>query len=134
MRQLMGYVFGLSLVRFILTGMLNTAVGLGTIFALKWFLGMGDTAANLAGYGVGLVVSYVVNSRWTFRYRESLLPVLPQYAVVVVVAYLANLACVHFCIRQLHLDSYLAQTLGIIPYAGLTYLLLRGLVFRSVAK
>jgi putative flippase GtrA len=131
MRQLIGRVLGLSLVRFALTGLLNTAVGLGTIFALKWFVGLGDTPANLIGYGVGLVVSYVVNSRWTFRYRESLLPVLPQYVAVIIVAYLVQLGCVHFSIRQLHLDSYVAQTLGVIPYAGLTYVLLRVFVFKQ---
>jgi putative flippase GtrA len=131
MRRYLDYVLGLSLVRFGLTGLLNTAVGLGTIFALKWFLGLGDTLANLIGYGVGLVVSYVVNSRWTFQYRESLLPVLPQYALVVLIAYLTNLACVHFCIQQLHLDSYLAQTIGVIPYAGVTYTLLRLSVFNN---
>lgn len=134
MRRFISYLYGLSLVRFVLTGMLNTLVGLGTIFALKWCLGIGDTLANLLGYGVGLVVSYVVNSRWTFRYRESLLPVLPQYATVVLIAYLANLACVHFCIRRLHMDSYLAQTCGVIPYAGLSYVLLRWWVFGRAAR
>lgn len=133
-RKVISYLYRLSLVRFVLTGVLNTAVGLGTIFALKWFLGIGDTPANLFGYAVGLVVSYVVNSRWTFRYKESLLPVLPQYALVVLVAYLANLACVYLCINQLHLDSYLAQTMGVIPYAGLSYVLLRWFVFGRAAR
>jgi putative flippase GtrA len=133
-RKVISCLYGLSLVRFILTGVLNTAVGLGTIFALKWFLNMGDIPANLLGYAVGLVVSYVVNSRWTFRYRESLLPVLPQYALVVLVAYLANLASVHLCIEQLHLDSYLAQAVGVIPYAALSYVLLRWFVFGKPAR
>ena len=127
-RKFVSYVIGLSLVRFVLTGVLNTTVGLSVIFALKWFLQLADTPANLVGYAVGLVVSYLVNSRWTFRYRESLLPVLPQYALVVLVAYLANLACVHLCIRW-GLDSYLAQTAGVVPYAGLSYSLLRWFVF-----
>lgn len=131
MWRLVTYLSQWTLVRFVLTGLLNTAVGLGIIFALKWFLGWGDTAANLMGYGIGLMVSYVVNSRWTFGYRESLLPVLPQYLGVIGLAYLSNLACVHFLIEVLHLDSYLAQTLGVIPYAGLTFVLLRIFVFRS---
>lgn len=131
MRRLISYVFGLSLVRFALTGMLNTLVGLGTIFALKWFAGMNDTVANLLGYGVGLLVSYLINSRWTFRYRQALLPVLPQYLLVVLFAYLVNLAVVHWCIDHLQLNSYLAQACGVIPYAALSYVLLRSYVFRS---
>jgi putative flippase GtrA len=134
MRQFIGSLFRFSVLRFVLTGVLNTVVGLGIIFALKWWLGMNDTLANLLGYGVGLMVSYVVNSRWTFRYRESLLPVLPQYAAVVLVAYGVNLACVHFCLDVLHLDSYLAQAMGVLPYAGLTYVLLRLWVFKPAVK
>lgn len=128
-RRAVAYLLGLSPIRFILTGVLNTAVGLGVIFALKWFLGMGDTLANLLGYAVGLVVSYLVNSRWTFRYRDSLLPVLPRYVLAVLAAYLTNLVCVHVCIRVLQLDSYVAQSLGVIPYAALSYVLLRWFVF-----
>jgi putative flippase GtrA len=129
MRRFISYVLGLSLVRFVLTGVLNTLVGLGAIFALKWFLGLTDTVANLLGYALGLLVSYLVNSRWTFRYRQSLLPVLPQYLQVVLVAYLTNLAVVHFCIGRLQLNSYLAQACGVIPYAALSYVLLRCYVF-----
>jgi putative flippase GtrA len=87
-----------------------------------------DTPANLVGYGVGLICSFMVNSRWTFGHRESLLPVLPQYALVILIAYLANLVCVHWCIK-LHLNSYLAQACGVVPYAAISYLLLRRLVF-----
>jgi putative flippase GtrA len=130
MRRFISYVCGLSLVRFALTGVLNTLVGLGTIFALKWCVGMNDSTANLLGYGVGLVVSYLVNSRWTFRYRQSLLPVLPQYLLVILIAYLVNLAVVHWCIGELQFNSYMAQACGVIPYATLSYTLLRWFVFK----
>lgn len=136
MFQLLRALTGSSLIRFGLTGLLNTAVGLGTIFALKWFLNMPDTLANLGGYGLGVMVSYYVNSRWTFQYREALHAKMLPYALVLVCAYLVNLACVHFCINVLQLNSYLAQTAGIIPYSLLTYFLLRRYVFarNDVAK
>lgn len=134
MRDFIAYLCGHSAVRFALTGVLNTLVGLGTIFALKWFAGMGDTHANLIGYAVGLLVSYLVNSRWTFGYRQSLLPVLPRYLMVILLAYLVNLAVVHLCIAGLQLNTYLAQACGVIPYAGLSYVLLRYWVFGRVAS
>jgi putative flippase GtrA len=134
MRRFISYLFGLSLVRFAVTGVLNTLVGLGTIFALKWFAGMNDTLANLLGYALGLMVSYLVNSRWTFRYRQSLLLVLPQYLLVLALAYLANLAVVHWCIGRLQINSYLAQACGVIPYAGLSYVLLRCFVFGPTSR
>jgi putative flippase GtrA len=134
MHRFISYMFGFSLVRFAVTGVLNTLVGLSAIFALKWFAGMGDTLANLLGYALGLTVSYLVNSRWTFRYRHSLLPVLPQYLLVLLLAYLVNLAVVHFCIGRLQINSYLAQACGVIPYAGLSYVLLRCFVFGPASR
>ncbi len=129
MRAQFSALFQWSLIRFGLTGLLNTVVGLGTIFALKWFLNVPDTPANLAGYGLGIIVSYYVNSRWTFQYKEALHAKALPYALVLVCAYIVNLFTVHFCIGMLQLNSYLAQAAGIIPYSLLTYVLLRRYVF-----
>jgi putative flippase GtrA len=119
-----------SLLRFAATGVLNTIVGLGTIYALKWFFTMADTPANAIGYMVGVVFSLVVNSRWTFRSRESLLTIAPRYLTVIAVAYLANLGCVHLLIKVMQVNSYLAQALGTVPYTAITYLTSRWWVFR----
>ena len=134
MRPQIFKLFSSSLVRFGLTGLLNTAVGLGTIFALKWFLGVADTQANLVGYAVGMCVSYYVNSRWTFEYRQALHTKVVPYALFLLCAYLVNLATVHILIGWLHLNSYLAQSAGIIPYSLLSYVLLRRYVFGSSAR
>ena len=119
------------MIKFGLTGVINTVIGLGIIFALKAWFGFSDTAANLTGYCVGFAVSCVLNARWTFQYREALAPIVPGYALVVLIAYLANLACVHFCIDVLKINSYVAQAAGVAPYALLTYFLSRRFVFRA---
>ena len=124
------YWLGSSLLRFAITGVLNTAVGLGTIYALKWFANVAETPANAIGYVVGVLFSLVVNSRWTFRSRESLLTIAPRYMTVILVAYFTNLGCVHFMINSLEVNSYLAQALGTIPYTTITYLASRWWVFR----
>jgi putative flippase GtrA len=119
------------MIKFGLTGVVNTVIGLGIIFALKGWFAVPDTAANLAGYCVGFAVSVVLNARWTFQYRQALAPVVPGYALVILIAYLANLACVHFCIDVLHINSYLAQAAGVVPYAAITFFLSRRYVFRQ---
>ena len=131
MRKLIVVLFQSSLVRFGITGLLNTLVGLGTIFALKWFFAVADTPANLIGYGVGIVVSYWVNSRWTFQYKEALHAKIFPYGMVLLFAYGVNLATVHIFISVFQINSYLAQAAGIIPYSLLTYVLLRRFVFIS---
>ena len=119
-----------SLAKFGITGVLNTVVGLGTIYALKWFWQVNDTPANVIGYVVGISFSLVVNSRWTFQSRESLLSIAPRYLLVIMGAYLVNLGCVKLCIQVWQVNSYLAHALGTVPYAVITYLGSRWWVFR----
>jgi len=120
-----------SLLRFAITGVLNTLVGLGTIYALKWFFQVADTPANAVGYAMGIACSLIVNSRWTFRSRESLLSIAPRYFTVILIAYLINLGCVHLLIAM-QMNSYLAQALGTVPYTVVTYLASRWWVFRKI--
>lgn len=123
-----------SLVKFALTGVLNTGVGLSTIFALKYWLGWSDTIANLAGYCLGFMLSTVVNARWTFGYEESLGPAAVKYAALILCAYLINLSVVHAAIDGLGVNSYLAQALGVPPYAILTYMGAKYWVFTALPK
>jgi putative flippase GtrA len=127
--QLIDALFDPAIIRFAVTGVLNTCVGLGTIFLLKWTLNASDTWANLIGYCVGFTVSYFVNARWTFKYREALHGVVLRYAALIVFAYLVNLAVVHAAIDLVEINSYIAQTLGVVPYALITYLGAKFLVF-----
>jgi putative flippase GtrA len=108
-------------VRFVLVGIANTLTGLLIIYLLKGAFGVHDVPANLIGYAVGLCVSFLLNSRWTFAFRGTLASAAPRFAVVVVVAYLANLAAVSAALHWLSLNSYVAQAAGVVPYALVTY-------------
>lgn len=119
----------LQFARFALVGVFNTVVGLTFIFAAKALLGWGDLAANAAGYAVGLAVSFLLNRNWTFRDRGRVSPALLRFLAAFLLAYLANLATV-FALRDLaHVDSYLAQAAGVIPYTILFFLASRAFVF-----
>jgi len=129
MNSIVGKFWHPSLFKFAVTGVLNTLVGLGTIYALKWFWQVADTSANIIGYVVGVTFSLVVNSRWTFQSRDSLLSIAPRYLIVILCAYLINLASVSACIGVLHINAYLAHAIGTIPYATITYIGARWWVF-----
>lgn len=122
-----------SLVRFLLTGAANTLLGLGIIYALK-LLGMHDVPANLLGYALGIWISYAMHASWSFEYRGSMRTALPRYVLVTVLAYLANLATVSVVLYWWGLNGYVAQALGVPPYALLSYLGSRLYVFRKVAS
>lgn len=117
--------------RFLSVGVANTLVGLLAIYAAKWFLLLGDVAANAFGYSVGLLLSFALNSRWTFAYRGPHLPALAKFVLVFLVAYAMNLATVLGAIQYLGLNGYVAQAMGIVPYTLTSYLASKYLVFRN---
>ena len=117
--------------RFLSVGVANTVVGLLVIYAAKWLLRMGDVAANALGYTVGLVVSFALNSRWTFAYQGPSLPALAKFVVVVAVGYAMNLLTVLGAIHLFDVNAYIAQALGIIPYTLTTFFASKYLVFRK---
>jgi putative flippase GtrA len=120
-----------SLFKFLIVGLLNSSVGLAAIFLAKSLCAVGDMAANALGYAVGLVVSFAFNRGWTFRHTGATVPAAGRFAVVIALAYAANLVTVLVAIHILHLDTYLSQALGVIPYAALTFVGLRQYAFRG---
>jgi putative flippase GtrA len=61
----MGPKFGIP-VKFAVVGVANTVVGLAAIYLCKWLLGFNDALANITGYTVGLIISFLLNRGWTF--------------------------------------------------------------------
>lgn len=116
-------------IRFLIVGVANTFTGLLIIYAGKWLIGLGDIAANLLGYGCGLLLSFVLNKRWSFRHVGAVLPALLRFLLVVLVAYLVNLGLTLSAIHHFAVNSYLAHALGVAPYTVITYLGSRHFVF-----
>jgi putative flippase GtrA len=118
--------------RFGVVGLLNTVLGLAIIFAAKAFLGFGDLAANLLGYGLGLVCSFLLNRHWTFRHEGRALGALGafgRFGIAFAVAYVVNLVTVFGLRDAMAVNSYLAQAGGVIPYTIAFYLLSAYYVF-----
>jgi putative flippase GtrA len=111
-----------TLIRYLITGVGNTLVGLSIIYFCLYVLGWKSAVANLAGYGVGVVFSFAINKRWTFGDTGSHLIAFLRFAIVLCVAYLANLATVLELERAFHVNKYLAQAAGVPPYTLLGYL------------
>jgi putative flippase GtrA len=117
--------------RYALVGMVNTLVGLLVIYAAKWVAGLPDLPANLLGYLAGFAVSYALNARWTFAFRGRHGVAAPRFVLVILVAYLANIATVYAALG-LAINSYIAQAAGMVPYAVVGYLGTALFVFRDL--
>lgn len=80
------------IVRFGAVGLVNTAIGAGVI-ALALRAGLGDYAANASGYALGLVSSYALNRRFTFRAGGAgTMAERGRFLLTALIAYAVNLA------------------------------------------
>ncbi len=118
-------------VRFVFVGILNTFVGLSIIYLLKWLWDVSDVLANIGGYAIGFVLSFLLNREWTFRFRGKTVNVYAKFAVIMAIGYFINLVCVLIGLRMLNLNSYVSQALGLFPYSAFTYFALKHYVFVS---
>lgn len=119
------------LLQFSTVGLGNSLVGLLVIFACKELFNFSDVAANVSGYSIGILLGFLMNKRWTFRYAGDAGAAFARYLLVLFVAYAVNLAIVIYVIDVLTLNSYLAQATGIAPYAATGYLGSRYFAFAS---
>ena len=116
-------------VRYLMVGIVNTLIGLGTIYALL-FVGVGSGLANLLGYAVGLAVGFVLNSRWTFRLGRRDVASIARYGVSAASCYVLNLTIVIVCSRERAVNIYVAQLLGVAAYTVAMFVACRVYVFR----
>jgi putative flippase GtrA len=118
----------LQFLKYLLVGGLNTAVSTAIMFSAQ-AAGSGLVMANATGYAIGIAVSFVLNSKFTFKTaatRESAL----RFLVVVFASYLCNLGTVLFTMRLTHAPN-IAQLSGIpmyvvVGFIGNKYWALRG--------
>jgi len=114
-------------------GAANTALGLLIIWTGK-ALGLGDVVANAVGYFIGIIVSFMLNKRWTFGFQGEAAVALLRFIGIFVVAYAANLGTVLGCIRITSIDPFWCQAFGILPYTAVLYVGSRWYVFRHSAQ
>lgn len=121
----------LQLLKFGIVGVANTAVCLIVIYGSMWVLDFDELLSNLLGYIIGLGVSFLLNSRWTFQHSGSKLIAAVKFLGVFIAAYLTNLACVFCALYLWEVEPDYAQLAGIIPYTFVFYFGSKLIAFRE---
>lgn len=119
-----------TLARYILVGLANTAVGYGVILILQLQYGMHPVAANASGYLLGLLMSYAMNRRYTFRSQRDHATSLPAFAAAAAICYLLNVGVLQLSSTLFALPAPIAQALAIGTYTFTFYIANRYVVFR----
>ena len=115
--------------RFGLAGIANTLLGYGVILA-GLFAGLGDYMANALGYTVGLLVSFLLNRRYTFGLRGSVERAeVMRFLLAVGIAYGGNLVVLAVGREVLGPDHAIVHLPAIATYTVVFYLLSARFVF-----
>lgn len=112
--------------RYLLVGLGNTVLGLGIIFLLRQVVN--DFAANLAAYFIVVPISFITHRNISFRDHGNKISAYIRYMVVVLVGYAINVILLGSAINR-GINEYAAQTMAIVAYVAVTYVMTRLFVF-----
>ena len=115
--------------RYSAVGLINTFVGFGVI-VVAMAAGLNAFTSNAAGYIAGLVISFALNSRWTFSGSPAGRRGVARFLVAFVLAYGLN-ACILKLALLAHWQPIYAQAASVVGYQVTFYMLLRWAVFRA---
>lgn len=123
-------MMGQRLLRFLLTGLANSAVGWAVIFGGLW-AGLSGLVANAAGYAVGLVLSFTLNRRFVFGVTGAVAGrEVVRFLAAFAAAYGINVAVLLAAQLVLGAGNPLAQLPAIAVYVVIFFLLSQRFVFR----
>lgn len=120
--------------RFLLTGLANSAVGWAVIFGGLW-AGMSGLAANAAGYGVGLLLSFTLNRRFVFGVTGAVSGrEVARFLAAFGIAYVINVGVLMAAQKVLGANNPLAQLPALASYIVIFFLLSQRFVFRPTVS
>jgi putative flippase GtrA len=112
-----------EMVRYGLVGIANTVICLSAIFLGLHVIGLPYTLANAVGYGLGLIASFLLNRRFTFRSSRRILSREPLlFLAVFGLSYAVQMGALVLLVELLHMDESLAQFPAMAVYTACGYI------------
>ncbi|CAN5304976.1 GtrA family protein [soil metagenome] len=118
-----------QLLKFILVGTLNTAIGYIIIFFCMYWLDISALISNMIGYAIGLIFSYLSHKFFTFNNKSKLMNTAYRFVIVFMVAYLANIGVLFALIHYSNIHEGIAQILAGAIYVVISFLMNKYYVF-----
>ena len=118
----------IEFLKYNLVGIANTLVGFSIVFSLMFF-GVHAVESNMIGYAIGAVLSFYLNSRYTFKANFSRVLALKFFAVLGV-SYLLNFLVLKWLL-SIEVDPYVAQLFSAVVYTFSSFVFMKVFVFKS---
>lgn len=107
--------------RFLTVGVFNTLLGYAVIFVAMYGFGISPEMSNVLGFSVGLVSSFLLSRKFTFRSEGKANAELIRFLIVFLFAYLLNLAILHLLVRYLDAHAGWSQIIAGAAYTICAY-------------
>jgi len=114
---------------FALVGILNTTIGLLSIYIFRKMTG-DEVLANISGYSIGFVISYYLNGKLTFSSKITCLKTFLKFLFAFLFSWSVNITIVLFFIDQKY-SPELSHVIGMPAFTIIFYLLSRFYVFTN---
>jgi len=109
-------------------GIINTLIGFTLIFMLM-YLGVSAEKSNAMGYSIGAIISYILNSKYTFKNTSHSTVRMVKFFAVLGLAYLLNFITLQMLLPSI--NAYTAQLFAAIVYTVSAFVLAKLIVFQA---
>lgn len=99
-----------------------------------YLMGMTPEVSNVTGYGVGLVISYGLHKKYTFKKAQSHRGEFIRFVTVFLIAFAANFLILVILIHKFDAHEGMSQIFAGIVYVAIAYLMSKFYVFRSAGS
>ena len=118
-----------ELITYGLVGIANTFVGMGLIF-LATYIGIFAELSNFIGYFFGIIFSYFLNSKFTFKESCSYKGLI-KFFVAMGISYGVNLLVLILCYRIFEINVYISQFIACASYTLCGFILSKVFIFST---
>ncbi len=116
-------------IRYLIVGIINTIIGYGIIFTLMT-IHIIPEVANIIGYIIGIIISYILNKIYTFKTNNKSKKEFIKFALCMICAYAINLAIFVILHRYFNIDKYIATIIAGIFYTLSGYIFSKYFAFK----
>ncbi len=124
-------VFDQTFLRFVLVGLVNTAIGYSIIIILFHLIGLSYSLSYFLSYVVGVIISFFLNRQFVFFSENDKLTEFFRFLIAFGVSYGVSYVALYILVEYHLLGENIAFFAGMVVYSTLFYLLNKHITFKQ---
>ncbi|OIP82278.1 MAG: hypothetical protein AUK44_08150 [Porphyromonadaceae bacterium CG2_30_38_12] len=131
LNKILKNVFHIQLVKYITVGILNTLLTLTIIWLLTIIFSFSPYFANIIGYVIGLINSFLWNKTWTFNNRNKITPTLIRFLIAFLLAFSVEFVNLHLMLNYTEFEPFTCQLISNVIYTFMNFILSKYFTFKT---